>query len=170
LKRVFIYLYADKFTFIHTKPFKFQFIKDLMKSVDVAVAIITNVKNEVLLQKKDQGYIWFPGKWCLFGGRIEENESQEQTLLRELKEELGDVFPLRIDQPKYFDTKPYRDVHGNKERIGQQNIYSIQFHGSINDLRIHEGAGFAFFSRFELDTLGVVDHDLKAIKDFYDRV
>ena len=54
-----------------------------VKNIDAVVAIILNDENEVLLQKKDLRYKWFPGEWCMFGGGIRENEEPEEALKRE---------------------------------------------------------------------------------------
>lgn len=55
-----------------------------------AKAIIVNELNELLLQLRDQrGSTLYPGKWDLFGGGSLQFESAEETLRRELKEELG---------------------------------------------------------------------------------
>ena len=56
--------------------------------IDVAVGVIFNTKEEVLISKRaldvDQGGLWeFPG------GKIEKCETPEQALIREIDEELG---------------------------------------------------------------------------------
>lgn len=56
--------------------------------IKVAVAIIVNDKEEVLITRRsaeqDQG-----NKWEFPGGKIEEDETSEQALKREIREELG---------------------------------------------------------------------------------
>jgi 8-oxo-dGTP pyrophosphatase MutT (NUDIX family) len=39
--------------------------------------------------RDDNPVIWFPGYWGLWGGAIDEGESPEQAIGRELREELG---------------------------------------------------------------------------------
>jgi 8-oxo-dGTP diphosphatase len=66
--------------------------------IDVVAAIIENDKKEILIAKrklgKSQGGLWeFPG------GKVEEGEKLEESLIRELKEEMN----IEIEVIKYFE-------------------------------------------------------------------
>ena len=70
--------------------------------IDVVAAIITNKEEKILIAKrslkKSQGGLWeFPG------GKIEKNESKEDAIVREIKEELN----MDIICDGYFDKKMY---------------------------------------------------------------
>ena len=56
-----------------------------MKIIEVCAAIIIN-NNKILLTQR--GYGEFKDKWEFPGGKIEENETKEETIIREIKEEL----------------------------------------------------------------------------------
>ncbi len=58
-----------------------------LKSIRVVAAILLNEKNEVF--SAERGYGELKGKWEFPGGKIEEGESPEQAIVREIKEELG---------------------------------------------------------------------------------
>ncbi len=45
--------------------------------------------NKILLGKRSVNRSFYPGVWDIIGGQGENNETPEQTLLRELKEEIG---------------------------------------------------------------------------------
>lgn len=60
----------------------------MTKGIQVAVAIITKPRGEYLLASRPNGKGW-AGWWEFPGGKIEENESPEKALSRELQEELG---------------------------------------------------------------------------------
>jgi mutator protein MutT len=62
--------------------------------------------NEVLLAMKKRGF--GVGKWNGIGGKIEENESLEQALVRECQEEI-DVTPLNFWQVAEHDFKEFHD-------------------------------------------------------------
>jgi len=52
--------------------------------------LLLNSNNQVLLLLRDNKIdIPFPGMWDIIGGGVEENESPEQALRREIAEELG---------------------------------------------------------------------------------
>ena len=62
-----------------------------MPSVSVA-AIITRIENEtleILLTKRSDTMPTFPGAWALAGGHVDEYETREQAVIREVKEETG---------------------------------------------------------------------------------
>ena len=52
--------------------------------------LLLNSNNEVLLLlRDDKPEIPFPNMWDIPGGKVEENETPEQTIYREMNEELG---------------------------------------------------------------------------------
>lgn len=67
---------------------------------NAAVALIVVGDDErYLMQLRDQKpNIFYPGHWGLFGGAMDEGESPEVTLRRELEEELQ----LRVEDVRYF--------------------------------------------------------------------
>lgn len=63
--------------------------------ISVACAIIINKENRILVTKRSDK-MSLPLKWEFPGGKVEQNETYEQTLLREIKEELN--IDIRITQ------------------------------------------------------------------------
>jgi len=59
-----------------------------MKKVDVVGAVITNEKGEILCAKRSQ-QMSLPGMWEFPGGKMEPGETPEESLAREIREELG---------------------------------------------------------------------------------
>lgn len=66
-------------------------------TLDGAVVVILNKRDEVLILKRPHWIDWAPDQWALPGGEIEENESPLTAAIRETKEETTlDVRKLKI--------------------------------------------------------------------------
>lgn len=68
-----------------------------MKTLDVVVGIILNKNNEVLIALRPPHVIQ-PGVWEFPGGKVEENETLENALIREFHEEIG----IEIKHTEFF--------------------------------------------------------------------
>lgn len=89
--------------------------KDIDETVVRTKAIIINSKNEILLGRVNSTY-QFPG------GHLEEGESLEECLLREIKEETGiniNNFTLK----PFFLIKYYSANYLNSKKNRENNIY-----------------------------------------------
>ena len=81
-----------------------------MKRVHVAAAVIRGVDGRILLARRadtqHQGGLWeFPG------GKVEAGETPEETLIRELDEELGIKTKVACLAPLTFASHSYPDFH-----------------------------------------------------------
>jgi 8-oxo-dGTP pyrophosphatase MutT (NUDIX family) len=73
---------------------------------DAAVALLTLADGRYILQERDpKPWIFYPEHWGLFGGAIEEGETPEQGLVRELEEELQ--LKIDCDRLTYFTQLSY---------------------------------------------------------------
>jgi len=79
--------------------------------------IIRNEKGEVLLCKMPKKRGAYPGQWAIPGGGIEEGEKIRETLVRELREEVGlevaDIDPFSFDD----DVREKINKDGSKEKL-----------------------------------------------------
>ena len=74
-----------------------------------AMGILYNEEKGLLLEKRTD-----TGEWCVPGGAIELNETLEEALAREVKEETN----LDIANPKLFDIKAnVHMVYPNKDEV-----------------------------------------------------
>ncbi len=71
-----------------------------MKQIEVVAAIIHKDESYFATQR---GYGEFEGMWEFPGGKIEENETPEEALIREIREELS----IDIEIEKFFCTVEY---------------------------------------------------------------
>ncbi len=145
-------------------------IKTIERIANVAIAIIAgdvDCAHSVLCQKKGMSYPWYPGKWSIPGGHINQNETPEEALRRELTEEFR--YPFRTFIP--FFEQPYRDELRRDEELviksGLQKIFIVPFNGKISDLSIAEGVGLAFLTRPEIETYPFIPHDRLAAERYF---
>tara|TARA_Y100000310_G_scaffold311456_1_gene357740 strand:+ start:211 stop:684 length:474 start_codon:yes stop_codon:yes gene_type:complete len=132
----------------------------------VAVGIILDPMERILLQKKDGGYLWHPNKWGFPGGAIEQGENPKEAYLREVAEELG----AELEDVQLFGTYGFRDHDEtrNKIRSYQAHVFSGRFDGDLSKLRIIEGNGMALLTRHEIDDHPLAWCNKRVIVDFYD--
>ena len=80
------------------------------KTVLVAACALIDADGRVLLAQRPPGKP-MEGLWEFPGGKVEADERPEQTLIRELKEELGIVVSEPCLAPLTFASHAYPDFH-----------------------------------------------------------
>ncbi|HZS63767.1 MAG TPA: 8-oxo-dGTP diphosphatase MutT [Xanthobacteraceae bacterium] len=81
-----------------------------MKLLLVAACALIDADGRVLLVERPAGKP-MPGLWEFPGGKVEQGERPEQTLIRELKEELGIDVKEACLAPLTFASHTYPDFH-----------------------------------------------------------
>jgi 8-oxo-dGTP diphosphatase len=81
-----------------------------VKIVLVAACALVDADGRVLIAQRPQGKA-MAGLWEFPGGKIEPGERPEQSLIRELKEELGIVVRDACLAPLTFASHAYPDFH-----------------------------------------------------------
>lgn len=126
--------------------------------IKVTLAIITDNDNRVFLQHRDGNAPTNPNKWGLWGGRIEGNETPEEALVRELKEEITiDIKSSQLIPFKVFTMQNFGDDW-------EGHVFNLCDVG-IFDYRLQEGDDMRYFSLEELKNL---DTDPIAAKILFD--
>lgn len=122
-----------------------------MKTVRVAAAIIRNGNHIFATQR---GYGEFKDGWEFPGGKIEEGETPESALVREIKEELDtDIFVgKKLDCIEY----DYPSFHLSMECFWAEII--------SGDLILKEHEAAMWLSKDELDHVAWLPADLMLIK------
>jgi 8-oxo-dGTP diphosphatase len=110
----------------------------------IAAIILENDKREFLLALRDnKPGIPFPDHWDLIGGHVEEGETPEEALIREVKEELN------IDIKEYSFFRMYECLTGDAyENI--KYIYTGKINIPIEEVTLLEGERPQYFSREEI--------------------
>ena len=81
-----------------------------MKVVTVAACALVDADGRVLLAQRPPGKP-MAGLWEFPGGKVEAGETPEQTLIRELEEELGIVVKEACLAPLTFASHTYPEFH-----------------------------------------------------------
>jgi 8-oxo-dGTP diphosphatase len=109
----------------------------------VVIIFLHNNFDSYLLQLRDfKSSIIYPGHWGAFGGAVEEGESPEAAMSRELIEEIGYA-------PKAFNC--FRELLKDEDKLKIRIFYSDM---SVNlaDLCLMEGVDMGLFTREEILT------------------
>lgn len=81
-----------------------------LKTILVAAVLLVDVDGRILLAQRPEGKS-MAGLWEFPGGKVEQGETPEYTLIRELNEELGIMTGVDCLQPITFASHSYDDFH-----------------------------------------------------------
>lgn len=137
-----------------------------MKYRTVVVGVVQNKSGEYLLCKKPVGEGVYPGQWALPGGGIDEGETMEQALKREMMEEVG----LKINdiQPLFFrdDTQP--KYKGGVVNADVYMVYLMFSCRAVNDVSI-DNREFEDFAWVKASNVGAYDLNV-ATRNTFERI
>lgn len=115
-----------------------------MKKIELAGAIILNKNNKMLLMHRNTENL---KQWELPGGKLEEDELPEQTVIRELKEELN----ISVKIIEYLGFGEFEDngiilkyhwykctIESGVPRLMEEKFDNIKYFGSDELLRCKE--------------------------------
>lgn len=126
-----------------------------------AGVILIDDNEKILLQQRDENNRWNRSFWSEFGGQIEEGETPEKAVKRELKEELG----IELVSLKFFKKYNLQRKKGTYEAF----FFTALLNVSIDDLKHQqtEGRDLALFTFQETKKIKVADYTKRALEDFF---
>ena len=124
-----------------------------MTSRQVAVLILYDGHGRILLQHRTKDAPTFPDYWGLFGGGIEQGETPEQAVEREIVEELA----YKLRSARRITGRQF--VRGGIEYT--MHVFVEKYDGS--PLLLGEGQGMKWLSPEAMADLKMVDHDRDVI-------
>lgn len=129
-----------------------------MQRIPCVFVILENKEGEILLLLRDnKSAIGYPNHWTLIGGKVEDGETPEIAVHRELEEETG----LKTDLAFW---KRYDRQH--PLFIVDQYIYVGRVDASLESLVLGEGKALQFFQPAEIGRLKI-GYGFKALLNEY---
>ena len=120
----------------------------------ISSALLVDSRGWVLLQERDEHALVAPNQWGLVGGHLEEGESYEEALHRELVEETG----LRQEGLElWFDEIVQHSPKVSSHLADRWQIWVARTDASDDDIELGEGRQIVF-----VDPLTVPELDLSA--------
>jgi 8-oxo-dGTP pyrophosphatase MutT (NUDIX family) len=114
-------------------------------------AIPVNPQGKILLQQRDdRPDLLYPGCWTTFGGAIEEDETPDEAMRRELLEEIELELPLKLW--KVYDEVV--DIHGAAVLV-RRYIYIGRIDQPAESITLNEGQALGYFGLEDLGALKI---------------
>ena len=136
----------------------YKFLWVMTKSRGSSI-IFLNSNNEILFVLRDNNKnILYPNMWNLLGGSIENNETPEKAIIREVKEELS----LNLENPKLYKITefPNKTEYTYWQRI---NITEEELNKSLT-----EGQRVRWFSKKELEKTKIAFNLNPLVEKFFE--
>lgn len=131
-----------------------------MKHLEVVCALIVNSNNEIFICKRGKGQL--AGKWEFPGGKVEELESKEHAIVREIKEELT----ATIEVIKYLGVASHEYTNLEKPFGITMYAYLARLVEGELVLTEHTDSRWVHYSEFEKYDFAQADVELiKVIKN-----
>jgi 8-oxo-dGTP diphosphatase len=124
----------------------------------ISKAIFYN-KDKFLIQQRDSHLNKYPNIWTLFGGNINNNESPEECLKREMLEELN----YQIHDVKLLFTK----IRNQDRQDVEDNIFAGEIGLDVLEHELLEGQNMKLVTIEELDSYEIFPAFKKYIIDFF---
>ena len=130
-----------------------------MSKLQGAAIILLNSQRQVLLVlRDDKDSIPYPNTWNILGGCIEENESPEECIKREMLEEIE----LDVGEINFFRSFDLGD------RIDYAFWKKIDLEPS--KINLHEGQRLAYFTKAEIDKMEIAFQGNRILDAFFPEV
>lgn len=125
-----------------------------MKKVEVVAAVIEQDNQILCVQRGQHKYPYLTNKWEFPGGKMEEGESQEETIRREIKEELS------------MDIRPEKHLLSNTHHYPD---FSIELHTWLcapvsKDLQLNEHKAHVWLEVKDLKVLDWAEADVAVVE------
>ena len=128
--------------------------------VQASCVILRDTQDRFFLQLRDSDSTTFgSGQWGIFGGRLEQGETPRGAALREINEEIG----VTLTYSEITAFTKCQSPHGTR-------LYAFTTPRAIApiDITLGEGAGFAFSTRDQLESMPVLPTVATILHHFFE--
>lgn len=134
--------------------------RETRHSGEAVMTVLVNESREVLLNLRDDlPHILYPNHWAILGGTVEDGESRDEAVKREIKEEIGYEVQECVEYCHVIDGM------GAGHLV---TIFIAPIDVAAEDLQLNEGAALRFFAHEELLDLKMTPFLKSAVLHFYE--
>ena|SRR5439155_1861291 len=114
-------------------------------------AVPINVEGKILLQQRDdRPDLSFPGCWTTFGGAVEDGETPNEAIRRELLEEIELELPMKL-----WKVENYPMERDGQRIIVESYTYVGRIDRAASEIALNEGQALGYFGLEDLDRLKI---------------
>ena len=132
-----------------------------MKKKGTSIIFLNSQKQILLFLRDNKKDIPYPNRWDILGGHIEEGESPQACIMREMREEIG----IALNRPSLFN------VYDMDDRIEYTFSQSADF--DVREIKLREGQRLRWFSEEEIRSLSdeeIAFNFRRVILDFFETI
>ena len=128
--------------------------------MDWAGIVLVNARGEILLNLRDDNPTdHWPNCWDVIGGVVEDGETPDECMVREMREETGEALAG-------FDAFRVYDVPVPNGGVAKFHVYAGRLDKPASALVLGEGQEHRFFPVSELDGLNIARGTDLVLRDF----
>ncbi len=128
-----------------------------------ASAIPVNSEGKILLQlRDDRPDLLYPNCWTTLGGGVEEGETFDEAIRRELMEEIELELPVKL----WRIDESIIEIHGHQFLV-QNAIYAARIDLPVSEIKLNEGQRLGYFGLEDLPNLQIGYNFEPMFRDFF---
>jgi len=128
-----------------------------------ASAIPVNSEGKILLQlRDDRPDLLYPNCWTTLGGGVEDGETFDQAIRRELLEEIELELPVKL----WRVDESIIEIHGHQFHV-ENAIYAARIDLPISVIKLNEGQRLGYFGLDDLSTLQIGYNYEPTFREFF---
>jgi 8-oxo-dGTP diphosphatase len=114
-------------------------------------AIPINAEGKILLQQRDdRPDLSYAGCWTTFGGTVEDGETPDEAIRRELLEEIELELPMQL-----WKVEDYPIERDGQKMIVEAYTYVGRIDRPASEITLNEGQALGYFGLEDLDRLNI---------------